>query len=304
MDLIIGSHVSYKKDTQLYGSVLETVGYEANAFMLYSGAPQNTMRSAINDNLTKEAKELMKECNIDEKNVIIHAPYIVNLANNIDESKYLFAIDFLKEEINRARQLGVLKIVLHPGSHVSLTKEVGIKNIINALNSVLEENDDVVICLETMAGKGTEIGTNFDELNYIINNVDKKHLMGVCMDTCHLNDSGYDLSDFDKVLDEFDSIIGLDKLYCIHINDSYNVLGAKKDRHANIGFGTIGYDVLINIIFNKRIENVMKVLETPYITENDESNKRLYAPYLEEIKMIKSKKFNENLINEIREKNN
>lgn len=304
MSLIIGSHVSYKKDTQLYGSVLETISYEANAFMLYSGAPQNTIRSNINDELTIKANDLMKKNNIDKNNIIIHAPYIINLANNIDEDKYLFAIEFLKEEIKRARQLGIMKIVLHPGSYVSLTKEIGIKNIINALNEVLLNNDDVIICLETMAGKGSEIGSNFEELKEIIDNVSKSELLGVCMDTCHLNDAGYNLVDFDKILEEFDDKIGLEKLHCIHINDSYNDIGAKKDRHANIGFGTIGYDNLINIIFNAKLNKVIKILETPYVTQTPDSKKRLYAPYLEEIKMIKEKKFNSNLLKEIREKNN
>ena len=290
--LIIGSHVSYKNDTQLIGSVREALSYGANAFMFYTGAPQNTQRGAIDDLKTIEALNIMKENNIKLEHVICHAPYIVNLANNADQEKYLFAQNFLRNEINRCEALGVRYLVLHPGSAVKLDREFAINNIVRGINNILVPEDDIVILLETMAGKGTELGVNIDELAYIINNVDLKDKIGVCIDTCHLNDSGVDLERFDEYLNEFDEKIGINKIGCIHVNDSKNSLGAKKDRHENFGFGTIGFKTLLNIIYNERLENIPKILETPYID-------REYAPYKQEIEMIRTKTFNENLYNDI-----
>lgn len=290
--LIIGSHVSYKNDTQLKGSVEEALTYGANAFMFYTGAPQNTQRGAINDLITVEALNIMKENNIALENVICHAPYIVNLANNSDMDKYAFAMEFLRKEIERCMQLGVRYIVLHPGSATKLDREYAIDNIVYGLNKILTPEVDCTILLETMAGKGTEIGINIDELAYIIDHVKYKDKIGVCLDTCHLNDSGVDIKEFDAYLHEFDKRIGLNKVGCVHVNDSKNPLGAKKDRHENLGFGTIGFDTLMNVIYNKRLENVPKILETPYVN-------REYAPYKHEINMIKTRTFNPNLINDI-----
>ena len=298
MNLIIGSHVSYNNTNGLIGSVQETLKYKANTFMFYTGAPQNTIRSKINPEDIKKAKQLMQENNIDINNVIVHAPYIVNLANNKDDDKYQFAINFLINEIKRTEEIGVNKIVLHPGSHVGLGEETGIKNIINALNIILDKEDGPIICLETMAGKGTEIGKTFEEINQIIEGVNHKNRIMVCLDTCHINDAGYNLSDFDKVLDEFDSVIGLNKLACLHINDSKNEIGAHKDRHENIGFGKIGFDNLLNVIYHDKLKELPKILETPYVKENPK-DKISYPPYKEEIEMIKQKKFNENLLTEI-----
>lgn len=290
--LIIGSHVSYKNDTQLIGSVQEALSYKANAFMFYTGAPQNTQRCAIDDLKTYEAMNIMKENNINLENVICHAPYIVNLANNIDQEKYLFAINFLRNEIERCQTLGVKYIVLHPGSAVKLDRKFAINNIVNGLNNILVPEDNIVILLETMAGKGTEIGVNIDELAYIIDNVELKDKIGVCLDTCHLNDSGIDIEKFDEYLDEFDKKIGINKIGCIHINDSKNPIGAKKDRHENFGFGTIGFNTLLNVVYNEKLENVPKILESPYVD-------REYPPYKFEIEMIKNKEINENLYNDI-----
>ena len=284
MELIIGSHVSFKKDNQLVGSVNESIGYGSNTFMFYTGAPQNTSRCDIDDNLTEGALKLMKENNIDIKNVIVHAPYIINPANS---KNFDFNVSFLKQEIKRVEKLGVDKLVLHPGSHVGLGIEEGIKNIINVLNAAIDKNQKVIICLETMAGKGTELGTTFEQLKQIIDGVTYKEKIAICMDTCHLNDYGYDISDFNSVLQEFENIIGLDRLKVIHINDSKNIRGSHKDRHENIGYGTIGFDNLINIIYNEKLKKVPKILETPYIEG--------LAPYKEEIKMIRSKNFNNNL---------
>ena len=290
--LIIGSHVSYKNSTQLLGSVEEAISYGANAFMFYTGAPQNTQRGEINDLVTYEALQKMKENNIMLENVVCHAPYIVNLANNIDPEKYEFAKKFLRQEIERCMQLGVRKIVLHPGSATKLDRTDALNNIIKGLNSILYPDDNIMILLETMAGKGTELGINLEELKYIIENVKLKEKVGVCLDTCHLSDSGININEFDKYLDEFDKQIGVDKIGCVHLNDSKNPIGARKDRHENLGYGTIGFDTLINVAYNARLESVPKLLETPFVD-------REYAPYKFEIEEIRNKKFNPNLYNEI-----
>ena len=298
--LLIGSHVSFKKDDQLLGSVKEALSYGSNCFMFYTGAPQNTSRCNIDDSLTKEAVKLMEENNIDINNLVVHAPYIINLANNEKEQNYLFAINFLKEEIKRVEQLGVKRLVLHPGSFVKLDLETGINNVINALNEVIDANTNVNICIETMAGKGSEICFNLEHIKKIIDGVKYNDKLMVCLDTCHLNDAGYDMSNFDSFLDDFDKLIGINKIGCVHINDSKNIIYSKKDRHENIGFGTIGFDSLINIIYNKRLENIPKILETPYISIEDGEKDRSYAPYKFEIDMIKSKKFNSNLYSDVR----
>ena len=290
--LYIGSHVSFNKNEQLVLSVKESISYGSNAFMFYTGAPQNTVRTPIDNNLTDEALKLMKENNIDIDNVIVHAPYIVNLANPINMD---FGISFLKQEIKRCEELGIKKLVLHPGSHVGNGKDIGLNTIVDSLNKVLDENTNIIICLETMAGKGSELGSTFEELKYIIENVKYNNKLGVCMDTCHMNDSGYDISNFDLLLDEFDRIIGLNKLMCMHINDSKNEKSSHKDRHENIGLGTIGFNNIINIIYNKRVDNIPKILETPWIKVDNDS----YPPYKFEIEMIKNKEFNENYVNEI-----
>ena len=289
MELIIGSHVSFKSDTQLLGSLKEALSYNANTFMFYTGAPQNTKRCEINDLVTLEALKLMKEKNIDLENIIVHAPYIINPANSLNRE---FCISFLRQEIERVEKLGVTKMVLHPGSHVNMGSEVGIKNIIDVLNSTILSDTKVYICLETMAGKGSECGRTFEEIKQIIDGVVYKDKVKVCLDTCHINDAGYDLNDFDKILEEFDKIIGLDKLACIHINDSKNILNSHKDRHENIGYGYIGFDNLLKVIYHEKLEKIPKILETPYIEVND---KIKYPPYKFEIEMIRNKKFNPNL---------
>ena len=277
--LIIGSHVGYKKDSGLVGSVKEALSYKANTFMFYTGAPQNTVRSSIDLNNVKEAYKLMEENNINKNNVIVHAPYIINLANG-DESKFNFSCNFLSEELKRVNTFGMKYLVLHPGSHVGLGVDEGISNIVKALNLVLSKDDsNVMILLETMAGKGSEVGRTFEEIKRIIDGVSRKERIGVCLDTCHLNDAGYDLNNFDDVLDEFDKLIGIDKIKCIHINDSKNTLDSHKDRHENIGRGTIGLDTLIKVINNPKLKDVPKILETPYIDG--------IAPYKEEIELIR-----------------
>lgn len=297
--LRIGSHVSFGKE-QLLGSVKEALSYGSNTFMFYTGAPQNTMRSDINMKLLKEARELMVEKNIDINSVVCHAPYIINLANNKDADKYKFSIQFLINEINRCHILGIKTLVLHPGSSVGLDKDLAIKNIIYALNIVLDSDTDVVIALETMAGKGSEIGSNLDELKSILNGISNKSLVGICLDTCHLNDSGVDISSFDDYLKSFDDAIGIEKIKVVHVNDSKNGIGSHKDRHEVIGFGTIGFDALLNVVYEDKLSNVPKILETPYIGESDDAKERLYPPYKFEIEMLRNKVFDENLKEKIR----
>ncbi len=290
--LLIGSHVGFKKDSQLLGSLQEALSYGANTFMFYTGAPQNTMRYKIDNNLTKEALALMEKEHLDYSKVIVHAPYIVNLANSDNIDKYNFAINFIKSEVKRCEELGIKYMVLHPGSHVGCGIEEGINNIINGLNKVLGDTS-VTILLETMAGKGSEVGSKLEEIQKIINGVSDKDHIGVCLDTCHLNDAGYDIENFDKFLENFDTLIGIDKIKCIHINDSKNEKSSHKDRHENIGFGHIGFDTLINIIYNEKLESIPKILETPYVD-------REYPPYKYEIEMIKEKKFDNNLLEKIK----
>ena len=278
--LIIGSHVGYKKDLGLVGSVEEALSYGANTFMFYTGAPQNTIRSSIDLDNVKRADALMKDNGIDKDNVIVHAPYIINLANG-DLSKFNFSCNFLSEELKRVDTFGFKYLVLHPGSHVGQGVDVGISNIIKALNLVLDkDNSNVMILLETMAGKGSEVGRSFEEIKSIIDGVSKKDRIGVCLDTCHLNDAGYDLNNFDEVLESFDKLIGINKIKCIHINDSKNPIDSHKDRHENIGKGTIGLDTLIKVIDCDKLKDVPKILETPYIDG--------HAPYKEEISLIRS----------------
>lgn len=288
--LYIGSHTSYLKDKGLLGVVNESISYGANIFMFYTGSNQSTLRFPINKELTAKAHELMKEHGFDKTKCIVHAPFIINLANNTDPSKYEFYINFLKEELNRCIELDIRNIVLHPGSYTSLDRVTGIKNIANGLNTALKDIDGVNLLLEYMSGKGTEVGTSIDDLKGIIDLLDEevKKKVFVCLDTCHMNDSGVDLKDIDLFLDEFDLKIGIDKIKCIHINDSYNVVGSHKDRHANLGYGTIGFNKLINVIYNERLDNIPKILETPWINRNEKNS---YAPYKYEIENIRNKKF-------------
>lgn len=291
--LILGCHVGFKKDTQVLGSLKEALSYGANTFMFYTGAPQNTARYPIQDGLTLEALTLMKEHNIDYSKVIVHAPYIINLCN---EEKFEFSVNFLTEEVNRCNQLGVRYLVLHPGSHVGLGVEKGIENIIKGLNMVFTnvgKENNIIILLETMAGKGSEVGSKLEEIKTIIDGVEDKEHIGVCLDTCHLSDGGYDIENFDEFLDNFDKLIGINKIGCVHVNDSKNEKGSHKDRHENFGFGNVGFNTLLNVIYNERLENVPKILETPYVDKD-------YPPYKYEIEMIKNKKFDKDLLEKIK----
>ncbi len=290
--MILGCHVNFT-NKQLLDSVNYALSYGANAFMFYTGAPQNTIRKPIDKEYTKQAYELMQTNNISLDNVICHAPYIINLANDTIEDKWNFSINFLKQEIQRCAELGVKYIVLHPGSAVGLEINVALDNIVQALDLIINDNDQVMILLETMAGKGTECGRSLEEIKYILDHVKSKNI-GVCLDTCHLNDAGYDISDFDTFLSNFDELIGIEKIHCVHLNDSKNDLGTHKDRHENIGYGTIGFDNLVKVLYHEKLKDVPKILETPFIEKD-------YPPYKFEIVSLKNKKFNSNLINEVKD---
>ena len=296
--VVIGSHVSFGKD-QLLASVKEAISYGANTFMFYTGAPQNTIRKEIDEEKIKEAQKLMQENGIDINNVICHAPYIVNPASN-DPGKQNFAVDFLKEELRRCNLMGIRQMVLHPGSAVNETREEGLNNIVKVLDDILDNDYNVKILLETMAGKGNECGINLEEINYLLKNVQDNTKLGVCLDTCHLNDSGVDIKTFDNYLDDLDKLIGLERIGCIHVNDSKNPISSHKDRHENIGLGTIGFDNLVNVIYNERLKNIPFILETPYICKEDNEKEKIYPPYKFEIEMLRNKMFNSNLLNDIR----
>lgn len=281
MMLKIGSHVNLSGDEAFLGSVKEALSYEANTFMVYTGAPQNTIRKPIDKLRIPEAQQLIQESGLNINDLVVHAPYIMNIANP-DDSKYQFAVDFLTEEIKRTEALGINQIVLHPGAHVGQGVSYGIKRIIKGLNEVLRntKGSKVRIALETMAGKGTEIGRNFPELAEIIMGITDNERITVCFDTCHTHDAGYNIvSDFDGVMNEFDKIIGKSRISVFHINDSKNPQGAQKDRHANIGFGYIGFDVLNYIVHHPDFPEIPRILETPYVKVGNKE----FPPYKEEI---------------------
>lgn len=288
--MIIGSHVNFGVE-QLLGCAKQAVSYGANTFMFYTGAPQNTVRKMIDEGLTIEAKKYMNENGIDINNVICHAPYIINLANRENEASWNFSCSFLKQEISRISEMGVNYIVVHPGNSLKMDRGSALDNIANAINLIIDNETKPMILLETMAGKGTECGINIEEIKTILDKIELKDKVGFCLDTCHLNDSGINIANFLEYLEEFDKIIGLDKVKCVHLNDSKNGLGSHKDRHENIGYGTIGFDNLINVAYLDKLKNVPKILETPYILGN--------PPYKFEIEMIKNKTFNNNLIDDV-----
>ncbi len=285
----LGSHVGMSGKEMLLGSAKEAVSYGANTFMFYTGAPQNTRRKAINELNIDPAWAYMKEHGIEE--LIVHAPYIINLANAVKPETFELAVDFLRLEIERSEACQSNTLILHPGSHVGEGVDVGIKQIIKGLNEVLNKDTKINIALETMAGKGSEIGRSFEELAQIYDGVTYNERLRVCFDTCHTHDSGYDIiHDFDGVIEHFDHILGKDQIAVFHINDSKNTKGASKDRHANLGFGEIGFDALSYIVHHKDFDNVPKILETPYIA-SPSLNKKSYAPYKYEIDMLHKNKF-------------
>ncbi len=292
----LGSHVSMSGKKMLLAASEEAASYGANVFMIYTGAPQNTRRKKIEEFNIEAGWEHMKENGIVE--IVVHAPYIINIGNAKNPATFELGVNFLREEIERATALGAEQIVLHPGSHVGEGAEVGIKKIIEGLNEVLTGEEKVQIALETMAGKGSECGQTFDELARIIDGVTHNDRLSVCFDTCHTHDAGYNVKDdFDGVLEEFDRIIGFDRLKVLHINDSKNPRGARKDRHENIGFGHIGFETLNYIVHHPQLEEIPKILETPYVGEDKNDRK---PPYRFEIAMLKEQTFDPDLLEKIK----
>lgn len=263
--MIIGSHCSLTAPDYFAGSVKEALSYDATALMIYTGAPQNARRTPLEKLKIEEGLQLLQEANLSSEQLIIHAPYLINLANTINPAVFESGITLLTTELQRSQALQAKVIVLHPGSHVGAGVEAGIASIIKGLDMVLADNSGVAIALETMAGKGSEVGTTFEEIQAIIAGSQYPERLKVCLDTCHIHDAGYDLTNFDDVLEQFDQIIGLDKLAVIHLNDSKNQRGAKKDRHANIGEGFIGFDCLYQIAHHPKLAKLPFILETPYI---------------------------------------
>ena len=294
--LLLGSHVSMSGKKMLLGSSEEAASYGSKTFMIYTGAPQNTRRKPIEELNIEAGLEHMKANDL--SNIVVHAPYIINIANTTKPATFRLGVDFLMSEIERTAAIGAKQIVLHPGAHVGAGADVGIKRIIEGLNEVLADDYDVQIALETMAGKGTEIGRSFDEIARIIDGVTNNDRLSVTLDTCHIHDAGYDIvGDLDGVLTEFDRTVGLERIQVLHINDSKNERGAGKDRHENIGFGHIGFDPLAEIVHLKEFETIPKILETPYVGEDKKKRK---APYAIEIDMLTRRAFEPERIDALR----
>ena len=283
--LKIGSHVSMSGPDYILGSVNEALAYKANALMLYTGAPQNSFRIPVERLKIEEGISKWKESGCDVSDIIIHCPYIINLANTLKPETFESGKEVLRREIDRTMAIGARYMVLHPGSSLTGDVDESLKQVADGLNEILREDDNVVICLETMAGKGSEVGRTFEQIKTIIDNVSLKDKMGVCLDTCHIHDAGYDLIDFDSVLKQFDEIIGLKSLYVVHVNDSKNVKGAHKDRHANIGYGEIGFAALNKVVHHPLLDNIPMILETPYINSQ--------SPYGYEIENFRNGEFRE-----------
>ena len=284
--LKLGSHVGMSGKKMMLGSVEEALSYGANTFMIYTGAPQNTKRKDLSELNIEAAKKCMSQNGIEE--FIVHAPYIINLGNTLKPETFELATEFLALELERTIAMGSHVLVLHPGAHVGAGVEAGVASIVNGINEVLRADTDCYIALETMAGKGSEIGRSFEELAMIYDGVVHNDKLRVCFDTCHTHDAGYDIiNDFDGVLEQFDRLIGKDQIAAFHINDSKNARGAKKDRHANLGQGEIGFETLKSIVYHPDFMHVPKILETPYIPAEDGS-KNSFPPYKEEIARLRA----------------
>jgi deoxyribonuclease-4 len=285
--LLLGSHVDMnKKNGFLVGAFKQAQNEKANTFMFFAGPPQSTMRTDINEVKIEEFAQLCQENNIDRDDLLVHAPYLINLANPVKPDTVNFSIEFLKKEITRVLAMGVSLIVLHPGASVGGDRNVALTTLAHSLDLVLDDfqGTKIRIALETMSGKGTEVCTNFDDFKTVFGLLKHKDKVGVCFDICHLSDSGYDVkNDFDGVLAEFDAKVGLNKLWATHLNDSKNERGAKKDRHENIGHGYVGFDAMVKIVHHEQMRGIPIVLETPYIGT--------FCPYRDEIEMLRTKIF-------------
>ena len=283
-DLLIGSHVSMNGPDYYLGSVKEAISYGSTTFMFYTGAPQNSYRKPLEELKIEEGRKLLKEQGFDENKIIVHAPYIINAANKNRTDLLDLSIKTIINELRRTYAFGAKILVLHPGNHLGLGAEEAIQTLAESLDQVFaQDGTDVRIAIETMAGKGSEIGTCFEDVKKILDTCKYPNRLGVCLDTCHVHDAGYNVNDPDALLAEFDKIIGLDRLLVVHLNDSKNIRGAHKDRHENLGYGEIGFEALCEIANHPLLRDIPKILETPYINEK--------APYADEISMLRDEKF-------------
>lgn len=298
--LKIGSHVGMSGKEMMAGSVKEALSYGANTFMIYTGAPQNTKRKDISELNIDAAWTLMRENGIED--FIVHAPYIINLGNTVKPETFEIAVNFLRLELERTEAMGSRVLVLHPGAHVGAGKDAGIAKIIEGLNEVLTKEIKVCVALETMAGKGSEVGSVFEDIAAIYDGVKYNDKLRVCFDTCHVSDAGYDIiHHFDEVMEGFDKLIGKKQIAVFHINDSKNAPGAAKDRHENIGFGHLGFEAINYIVHHSDFETVPKILETPYIKPEDTERLALFGfetpvkkavpPYKKEIECLRNHTF-------------
>lgn len=256
--LNIGCHLSISKGYENMGN--EALKINANTFQFFTRNPRGGKIKDLNENDINKLLGLMQENKFAK--ILAHAPYTMNLCSDKEDIRD-FAKNMMKEDLERMEYLPGNMYNFHPGSHVGQGTEKGIEYIVKALNEVLTENQTTTVLLETMAGKGSEIGRTFEELKMIMDKVYLKDKLGVCLDTCHINDAGYDVSNMDKVLKEFDKVIGLDYLKAIHLNDSMNEKGSHKDRHQKIGEGTIGIKNIEKIINNSILKKLPFYLETP-----------------------------------------
>ena len=286
-DLLIGSHVGMNGPDYYLGSVKEAISYNASTFMFYTGAPQNSYRKPLSELKIAEGRALLAKHGFDESKIVVHAPYIINPANPTREDLLELSIKLIVNELQRTAAFGASILVLHPGNHLGAGPEAAIEVLGKTLDQIFAiDGTNVKIAIETMAGKGSEIGITFEEVRQIIDKCSYKERLGVCLDTCHVSDAGYNIHDVDGLLNEFDRVIGLDRLLVIHVNDSKNPCGAHKDRHENLGYGEIGFETLCRIANHQRLKDIPKILETPYVNEK--------APYFDEIKMLRDESFVDN----------
>lgn len=269
----LGSHISFKAPNYLVGAVEEAISYGANTLMIYLGAPQNTMRASIEKYKYAEYLEKYSQT-IKPKDIIVHAPYIVNPSN---PEKASFAVEFLIQEIERMNYIGCKYLVLHPGASLKFGNKLAITTLVNSLKEILSKTKDVEIMLETMSGKGSEVGSTLDELKMIVKKTNNNRL-GICLDTCHIWDSGYDIKNhLDKFVLKLKELDLLKLVKVIHLNDSKNDISSHKDRHENIGNGFIGFDALQNFLYHPKFININVILETPWVDDKpiykDEINK-------------------------------
>lgn len=265
--LKIGANVSIAK-TGLLAAVKETISYDANTFMIYTRSNRGGKARPIEQFNREEAYEWMKQHGIVDP--VVHAPYLINLASP-KEDTWEFGIELLREDIRRTSYLGIRYLVFHPGSHVGEGMSYGIKRIAEGLNEILTGEEDVFVCLETMAGDGSKVGNRFEEIAEIISLVKHKEKLGVCGDTCHLYSAGYDIvNDFEGVMKRFDDIIGLERLKVFHINDSKTPFHSRKDRHENIGKGSLGGEAIRRIVHHEILGDMPRILETPDLRYKEE----------------------------------